>query len=83
MLYVPYLEAFELSMWSGLPFGTIPPEVTTAIVALLISLIALPGSTLSNTGIGYSVTNGLSAIFLRSISTALFEPLLDSKKLTR
>ena len=31
----------------------------------------------------YSVVNGLSAIFLRSISTALFEPLFDSKKFTR
>jgi hypothetical protein len=35
MSYLPYLEALDDSIWSGLPFGTIPPEVTIAIFALV------------------------------------------------
>ena len=70
-------------MWSGFPFGTIPPDVTKAIVALDKSFTAGIGGTLSNAGIGYSVVNGLSANFFNSISTARLEPRFSSKKFTR
>lgn len=45
--YLPYLEAEDDSIWSGLCLGTIPPEVTKAIFAFVISLTAGFGATLS------------------------------------
>ena len=79
MLYSPYLVAFEDSMWSGFPVGTTPPDVTIAIVAFFISLTGSAGSTLSNTGISYSVTYSSPFIFLSSISIALSDPLFSAK----
>ena len=70
-------------MWSGLPLGTIPPEVHSATVAWERSFTAGLGATRSKEGIGYSVVNGLSASFLRSMSTARLEPRSFSKKFTR
>ena len=70
-------------MWSGLPLGTIPPEVHRAMVALLRSLMAGLGATRSKEGMGYSVTKCSPLSFLSSISTARFEPRSFSKKFLR
>ncbi len=72
---MPNLDALDDSILSGFPFGTIPPEVTRAIFAFVISLTGGFGATLSKLGISNSVSNFSPLTFLTSISTALFEPL--------
>ena len=54
-----------------------------AIFALLISLTAGLGATLSKLGIGYSVVKASPLSLATSISTALFEPLSFANIFTR
>ena len=70
-------------MWSGLPLGTMPPEVHRAMVALLRSLTAGLGATRSKEGMGYSVVKGLPLSLATSISTARSAPTFFSKKFLR
>src|SRR3990172_6491869 len=51
MEYFPYLEALELSIWSGFPVGTMPPDVTRATVIPFRSASSMPDTLLADSTI--------------------------------